>query len=523
MTIDRIFIGKAAKNGLEDGGPGSGNFGHKGRPGLVGGSGKGGGKAYRTASSESASGYVGVQRAKEFRGIADSARKQKTAAGFIKSLTPAQRTQIDNQRQSCGTQESFDQYAERLHRLMSGRPLTTVPTPPKHVVAQGQNIEGKWKRNAAFQHEINDVIHAQGFDGLPQVVGREEFDAAVKASKFIAQRSYTGQNLDEANQFRDQLFHGDWYVSCTNGGAQYGQGMYCAADYTGTLSDGIKEEMRHYRAQWQGMLGGSRSQEVAAQDAYNKAWAEGIGEVMTVPDIRPRYFIRAFGIDDSFFVNNLNNITKAKMWIKQHPEAAEKMREDLQTLVDNCNNARDQILNMTPKEYKAFSKRDTPTSYTETFTLTPDAKVVKYDDIWKEYEQYSKQYSFEDMVNQSTDSVLKELFDDELDRKEYKEMLRLYSHGTTKRQKDKLRLLAELNGIDPDNGYEELYEIAAKIEMRYDEYRANYVHNVGSFAAMRGYDAINAEGHGESDSYTVILNRTKCIFLDPKESYEEAA
>ena len=32
---------------IDDGGPGSGNWGHKGRPGKVGGSGKGGGKQYR--------------------------------------------------------------------------------------------------------------------------------------------------------------------------------------------------------------------------------------------------------------------------------------------------------------------------------------------------------------------------------------------------------------------------------------------------------------------------------------------
>ena len=38
--------------------------------------------------------------------------------------------------------------------------------------------------------------------------------------------------------------------------------------------------------------------------------------------------------------------------------------------------------------------------------------------------------------------------------------------------------------------------------------------DTGAFAALLGYDAINAEGHGASGSYTVILNRTKCIFLD---------
>ena len=36
--------------------------------------------------------------------------------------------------------------------------------------------------------------------------------------------------------------------------------------------------------------------------------------------------------------------------------------------------------------------------------------------------------------------------------------------------------------------------------------------NDGELAALLGYDAINAEGHGQSGSYTVILNRTKTIF-----------
>ena len=41
----------------EDGGPGSGNWGHKGRPGKIGGSGKGGGKQYRGGRSDIA--YMG--------------------------------------------------------------------------------------------------------------------------------------------------------------------------------------------------------------------------------------------------------------------------------------------------------------------------------------------------------------------------------------------------------------------------------------------------------------------------------
>lgn len=39
----------------------------------------------------------------------------------------------------------------------------------------------------------------------------------------------------------------------------------------------------------------------------------------------------------------------------------------------------------------------------------------------------------------------------------------------------------------------------------------NSTKDISTLAIEMGYDAINAEGHGESDSYTVILNRTKLI------------
>ena len=35
--------------------------------------------------------------------------------------------------------------------------------------------------------------------------------------------------------------------------------------------------------------------------------------------------------------------------------------------------------------------------------------------------------------------------------------------------------------------------------------------DVSTLAVEMGYDVINAEGHGQSGSYTVILNRTKLI------------
>jgi hypothetical protein len=174
---------------------------------------------------------------------------------------------------------------------------------------------------------------------LPRVVSPEEFDRAVEESGFIAQRTYSAPDQETLDAYRDQLYHGTWYVDCSTGGAQYGRGMYCAADYNGQLTQGIRNEMVHYQE-----LGQQRNNTVA---------------------------------------------------------------------------------------------------YTETLTLAPDARIISYNDI---------------------------------------EQMRIDGVGDfwMAGNKDRAR---EIDRMD-----------------------------LGSYAALLGYDAINAEGHGESGSYTVILNRTAVIF-----------
>ena len=119
-------------------------------------------------------------------------------------------------------------------------------------VVNGKDISNTWtRRSDEFEFEIEDVMNAQGFDGKPRVVSANEFDRYVQEANggngFIAQRSYSAPDQETLDAYRDQLYHGKWYVDCSTGGAQYGQGMYCAADYNGALSDGIKSEMRHYK------------------------------------------------------------------------------------------------------------------------------------------------------------------------------------------------------------------------------------------------------------------------------------
>lgn len=122
-------------------------------------------------------------------------------------------------------------------------------TPIQNNVVQGKDISKTWTRRPdEFDFEIEDVINAQGFDGLPRVVSADEFDRYVDESNFIAQRTYSAPDQETLDAYRDQLYNGKWYVDCSTGGAAHGEGMYTSANYNGELTDGIKKDMIGYGA-----------------------------------------------------------------------------------------------------------------------------------------------------------------------------------------------------------------------------------------------------------------------------------
>lgn len=119
-------------------------------------------------------------------------------------------------------------------------------------VVNGRDIIGTWKRREdKFDFEIEDVLNAQGFDGRPRVVSADEFDEAVKAANggngFIAQRTYSAPDQETLDAYRQQLYGGKWYVDCSSGAATFGQGMYCAADYSGVISSQIQTQIDFYK------------------------------------------------------------------------------------------------------------------------------------------------------------------------------------------------------------------------------------------------------------------------------------
>lgn len=96
---------------------------------------------------------------------------------------------------------------------------------------QGQDISTTWERRPdKFDFEIEDVVNAQGFDGLPRVVSEGEFDEYVKESNMITNRGYTAPDQESVDKFHEDLVKGKWYLKCS-GGSMNGYGMYTAGNY----------------------------------------------------------------------------------------------------------------------------------------------------------------------------------------------------------------------------------------------------------------------------------------------------
>lgn len=301
----------------------------------------------------------------------------------------------------------------------------------------GNDISSTWQRRPdKFDFEIEDVINAQGFDGLPRVVSADEFDEAVKLANggngFIAQRTYSAPNQEILDGYRDQLYNGKWYVDCSTGGAQYGQGMYCAADYTGKLSRGIENEMQHYIDLQDTRIGYNANQAINdAQYKYAISQQEKIYASVTDPTEQAMLrmeFLSTGTKEDRAILRGLSD------------DEYDSMYERLANVRDSANKAYSDAMHMSREQIAdMFNISEHAPHYIETITLDPSAKIANYRELNKEFTDY-------------------------------------VTHEQTK--------------------------------SKYND--------IGSYAAAKGYDAINAEGHGQSGSYTVILNRTKVIIKEDR-------
>lgn len=312
-----------------------------------------------------------------------------------------------------GSDPELDGYYNSLMETQYGGTVSKNSSAGPSVV-DGKDISATFSRSQEFQFPIEDAIHQQGFDGLPRVVDKDTFEQAVSDSKFIAQRTFSADTTELLNSYNDMLLKGKWYVDCSTGGSQYGSGMYCASDYTGMLSDGIRKEMEHYIE-------------------LNK---ERLG-------------------------------ANAKSMVK-------------------------------------------------TFTLDKSSKIVSFEDA---LDIAAKQFTNRFLDGKTEVKWFSEDFDDyrsidltKLDQGKLNSIMQLfykYEKSSSSVSVDELTSIShQIENIV--GGDKSLKKFANNI----DEFVDWSTSDVGMEAALKGYDAIKADGHGESGSYTIILNRTKLIVLE---------
>lgn len=308
-------------------------------------------------------------------------------------------------------------------------PPKTYKTDSGHEFVDAGNILSSVKSTDTTK----DIIEKQGFSGLPQRVSKEEFQKIAKQSGFVSKRTYCAASQELADEYRKQLYEGDFYVDCTVGGAQYGQGMYCVADYTNHgYNAGIDEEMKHYQK-----LNAARQ------------------------------------ADNAFIL--------------------EASTADLNTAIDECKAAGvhseggSGYKHMTPAEHSVFKKWATHQ------VLSPKEKEIM--------DQHGGFSAVQSVLSTNVGWSNYGTISTEKSKSATKNKFLSTYQGYKK---------TEVVTLDPSAKIISFNALKAK----YKAYKGAKPQDLGAFAAAMGYDAINAYGHGKSGSYTVILNRTKCVFMD---------
>lgn len=276
------------------------------------------------------------------------------------------------------------------------------------VVIEGKNMIGDVDYTspdlAKFDHVIEKSIHVQKFDGNPSVVEYEDFKKAMEESGFYAERTYSANTQELLDEYREQLYNGKWYVDCSEGGAQYGQGMYCASCY----------------------------------DLANNEQMGGIGMEMS------HYQQIGLGRGNGFY-------------------------------------------------------------YTESITLQPDAKIFELPSGMKADEYIADAFRNAYMRKFASKEQLTQV-------EQYIELSEQISNLTFTESSEFIDNLYQKRA-DASIGLESLIKASlTAMEDTTDGRTYHGLKNPGVLVTEMGYDAIKATGHGESGSYTVILNRTKVLF-----------
>lgn len=539
--ISQLFSG--------DGGPGSGNFGHAGRPGKVGGSQKGsGGGSFRSGSRET--GYSSFTQNKLFKGIASHARAAKNDGEFIDALNKEQRDALTNQYFACGADDGkghryLGEYAKRMYNMLHGRNGSEIRQ--KNAPVDGKDLSGVWKERdfgkyswetgatSEIDTEIEAIIHEQGYDGVPKIVSQAEFNRITKEHPEmpVLYRSYAAPTPEQLDGYDNDLERGFFYVDCGQGGSGFGQGMYCAGVYhtingeeqdVEACTQGAIEEMKHYRS--------LNLRRIAESDPH----AAPEGKVMVTGGDYENPTYKYY--DPNAMVDFSMRMPEEGEEIAYYEFGASGPSDSVLKYANGMIHGTGMAWEYDVRDKWAPLEGDCekvsidPMAGTRVMTLDPSAKIITSEELqkirWQMVEDRKKRH--EEEIRRANEQFSDSLGDSILDkrgitdpekREKYKRLFWLYSFGapTDEIWKEAESLKIELGEYRDSNilGWyrDRMMEFKPKINWE------GYIPvDHGVLAAMLGYDAINAVGHGQSNSYTVVLNRTKVIISEDRVDME---
>lgn len=167
-------------------------------------------------------------------------RKQKQQQAAQQAQNNPQNQATQTKTRSNYQQKKFQQAQAAVQRQQQSqqaqRQQAQQAKNTKHTMAQGKDISSSFSVDTTSKKRAFDqVAEKQGFDKKPQVMKKADFDAAVKASGFVAYRTWnpgvdgmSGKQMS-AKDFKNQFMKSDSLQAAGNGGRVYGGGIYVAA------------------------------------------------------------------------------------------------------------------------------------------------------------------------------------------------------------------------------------------------------------------------------------------------------
>lgn len=467
--------------------------------------------------------YTQIRKSAVFSSLAAKARSSSDYKSFIHGMTKAQRDAIVSQHKEIGTSEKLSDYAERLRLALAVEPPKVRP---ENKVVHGKDISEDYKwdgksytnpvNGQVIDTEIEDIIHKQGFDGAPKVVSQVEFNKILKDNPNIPilLRAYTAPNEETLAAYDEMLEGGQWYVDCGTGGAQYGQGMYCAGCYN--REENIKKLADVKGGDLESGLVFSCENGIVFKTTESENHLPNSSFFMPGTN----YLIYDHETGDKLVVS-LNRYTdEYEDRITGKPIPQKKIDEILakdEREIWDCATmpavSREGAFIGAKREMKHYlslgeeraynhgAADEEPKGTVRVMALDPSSRIVTYNELLNIKDRIGDEGRIDSDVHEKIKKYVEEHPEAEMICNNYPIMSDF----------------ARENARETESGRKAVEFAESVWNERKERIRvAEMLRHVddGVFAAMLGYDAINAEGHGESGSYTVVLNRTKVILSD---------